>query len=60
MERRRLFRHLFANFKKHGVDLAPHRQIVGAPRRLPDRCVSVMPAIWSIISLTSSCRTSLR
>ena len=27
---------------------------------MPDRCVSVMPAIWSISSLTSSCRTGLR
>ena len=26
-------RHLFADFKHHGIDLAPHRQIVGAPRR---------------------------
>jgi hypothetical protein len=27
---------------------------------MPDRCVSMVPAIWSISSLTSSCRTSLR
>ncbi|MBR0696492.1 DUF4102 domain-containing protein [Bradyrhizobium lablabi] len=27
------FRHFFADLMHHSVDLAPHRQIVGAPRR---------------------------
>jgi hypothetical protein len=54
------FRHLFADLIHHGVDLAPHGQIVRAPRRHAAQMLRTIPAMLSMASSKSSRRSSSR